>query len=364
MLGLYLLLLAQGIDFAPRTIATGLKGGYQVVAADMDRDGDRDLIALASGLEELAWYENPSWERHVITRGLTQPINVAVWGDHMVVADRFSSKPSKSEGTVWALTRPTDPRAEWKRKEIDRLTTSHRLKVLCPWGPQRCIFVNSALAGTKDDYSERAPIVYYEPGKWKRRVLYPGDSVVTHGIAVVPGKSEQLLVASSEGIGALRPVRSKKTIQFRMTRWVSVRGKPTTTTGASDVTLGRFLKQRMLAAIEPWHGNFLVTYLQRPKNQWQRVLLDDTYAEGHTVLTHDFDNDGRDEVVAGYRQKGGGLFLYRADDETGERWSRRVIDGKEMATSSCVAEDFDGDGKKDLACIGAATANLRLYLRQ
>ena len=37
-------------------IATGLKGGYQVVAADMNRDGKPDLIALASGMPDLVWY--------------------------------------------------------------------------------------------------------------------------------------------------------------------------------------------------------------------------------------------------------------------------------------------------------------------
>ena len=46
--------------FAEHTIATDLRGGYQVVVADMNHDGKPDLIALASGMKELVWYENPS----------------------------------------------------------------------------------------------------------------------------------------------------------------------------------------------------------------------------------------------------------------------------------------------------------------
>src|SRR5215469_17719949 len=46
------------------TVATGLKGGYQVVTRDLNHDGRPDLIALASGMAELVWFENPTWERH------------------------------------------------------------------------------------------------------------------------------------------------------------------------------------------------------------------------------------------------------------------------------------------------------------
>ena len=73
-------------EFREHTIATGLKGGYQVVAADMNRDGKPDLIALASGMPELVWYENPTWDRHVIAGPFPRMINVAAYdtdGDGM-----------------------------------------------------------------------------------------------------------------------------------------------------------------------------------------------------------------------------------------------------------------------------------------
>lgn len=59
--------------FAAREIATGLKGGSQVVAADLNGDGRPDLIALASGMPELVWYENPGWQRHAIAAGTGAP---------------------------------------------------------------------------------------------------------------------------------------------------------------------------------------------------------------------------------------------------------------------------------------------------
>ena len=46
------------VTFTAHEIATGLRGGYQVVVADLNKDGKPDIIALASGLPELLWFEN------------------------------------------------------------------------------------------------------------------------------------------------------------------------------------------------------------------------------------------------------------------------------------------------------------------
>jgi len=45
--------LLRGAGFEPHTVATGLTDGYQVVVADLNHDGKPDLIALASGMDEL-----------------------------------------------------------------------------------------------------------------------------------------------------------------------------------------------------------------------------------------------------------------------------------------------------------------------
>src|SRR6186997_1440484 len=70
-------LLTRAPNFVQHEIATGLNGGYQVVAADLNRDGRPDLIAIATGLQTLTWYENPSWTPHVLAAGLRAPINAA-----------------------------------------------------------------------------------------------------------------------------------------------------------------------------------------------------------------------------------------------------------------------------------------------
>ena len=41
--------------FTAHTVATGIRGGYQVVAADINHDGKVDLIGLGSGADSLMW---------------------------------------------------------------------------------------------------------------------------------------------------------------------------------------------------------------------------------------------------------------------------------------------------------------------
>ncbi len=86
------------------------------------------------------------------------------------------------------------------------------------------------------------------------------------------------------------------------------------------MAVGHLGKQRFLAAIEPWHGNQVAIY-RESAGQWQRHVIDDTLADGHTIWTADLNGDGQDEVIAGYRGKG--VNVYYAQDAQGERWSKR-----------------------------------------
>src|ERR1700733_10846106 len=62
--------------FTAHTVATGISGGYQVVAADLNHDDKVDLIGLGSGADSLVWYEHPSWTPHVIV-SVSRMINAA-----------------------------------------------------------------------------------------------------------------------------------------------------------------------------------------------------------------------------------------------------------------------------------------------
>jgi len=359
------MLLLLAMLFTEHTIATGLKGGYQVVAADLNRDGRPDLIALASGMSELVWFENPTWERHVIAGDLRGTINLAAWdadGDgipEIALATDFSMDPRKSAGTIWWLHHAGDPRRPWNIRKIDALATSHRLRWADPEGNGKRVLVNAPLAGpdaVPPEYRAPVPLVCYRPPDFRREVIDDTDRGVAHGLGVADWDGDgrdEVFTASFTGIHvhALRGGRWKRT--------TLAKGDPAPwpKSGASEIAVGRLGKERFLCAIEPWHGNQVTVYRQR-KGAWQREVLDDSFIEGHALTVADLDGDGRDEILAGFRGKGTSLYIYSAE---GAGWKRQALDAGGMAASSCVVADLDADGRPDVAAIGGGTANLKWY---
>ena len=352
-------------SFIVHEIATGLRGGYQTIAADLNKDGRLDLIAVASSIPELLWFENPTWTRHVLAAGLTGLINVAARDldadgiPEIAVAHGFSTNPARSIGNVSLLTHGPDPRQPWSIREIDRVPTAHRLRWITVG--QQPLLVNAPLAAansTSPNYAGATPIYAYRAPSWTREVVASGDSGVIHGIEAIrwqPREPEVFLSAGFTGI-----------VQHRFSgnaweRTVLSPGnhEPTPRGGSSDVGVGRLNDALFLAAIEPWHGNQVVVYRGRG-TEWQRRLIDSTVTDGHTIVVADLDGDRRDEIIVGQRGGARSLWIYTAS-VNGESWSRTTLDEGGMAGAGCIAADLNGDGRIDIACIGTATANLKWY---
>ena len=354
-------------QFSEHTIATGLKGGYQVVAADLNKDGKPDLIALASNMPELVWFENPGWQRHVIAGSQSDMINLVVLESGaqpvIVLASGFSNEAKNSLGILSILEPDGDVRRPWKRREIDRLPTSHRLRLADIDGTGKKVVVNAPLTAAdsgRPDYRGAVPLVYYRPGEWKRILIGEENMGVMHGIGVVDwdgDNRDEILTASFVGIHLY-----KHQSDGSWTRTEIAKGDPAPwpKCGTSDVAVGHIGKRRFLCSIEPWHGNQVVVYREE-KGNWIRQVIDDSLIEAHAIGSADLNRDGRDEIIAGFRGKGGSVYIYSADDELGLRWTRHDLDKGGMCASSCVMVDLNGDGKLDVACIGSATANLKWY---
>ena len=354
---------ALAAQFRAHTLATDLKGGYQVLAVDLNRDRRPDLLALASGLPELVWFENPGWQRHVIAAGRSRMINAApcdLDGDgipEIVLAEEFSMDPRKSVGTLSLLTHAGDPVKPWSVREIDRLPTSHRLRWANLDGRRERVLVNAPLAAATaapPDYREKVPLVLYRPGEWKRELITDALSGVLHGIDVLDfdqdGRDE-ILTASFLGIHLIKRDRRGR---WQVTELAKGSPEAWPKCGASEITAGRLRGRRFLASIEPWHGNQVVVYTQQG-NQWRRQVLDESLDGGHTIQAADLDGDGNDELIAGGRGKPFSTYLYKAEDARGTRWSRATLDDGGMGPAACVVADLNTDGRLDLACIGGTS---------
>jgi hypothetical protein len=328
-----------------QTITTNLRGGYQIVAADLTGDGRKDIIALASGLDRVLWYENPGWQERVLVEGVAAPINLDVWDGRIVMAEAFSPDPRKSAGIVSVLEPAGDVRKPWSKREIDRLTTSHRLRWADIDGSRRKVLINAPLAGAAPpEYDGPVPLVFYRPGAWKREVISEELRGVLHGIYVMDWDgdgADEVLTASFDGIHLFDYSGS-----WRKTRLAGPKE------GSSDVAVGRVNGRRFLCAIEPWHGHMLAVYSGQ---EWERTVIDDSFVDGHALAAADLDGDGSDEIVAGYRGKGRSVYLYKHD---GARWVRTPLDEGGMGAASCAVADLDGDGRPEIACIDSTSVKV------
>ncbi len=361
---------AAPLHFVPHTVATGLKGGYQVVAADINHDGKPDLIALASGMTDLVWYENPSWTRHVIASGFTGMINCAAYdldGDgipEIVLASGFRGPGVPPEegnsGVLTLLEHQGDPSGPWKATLLTRLPASHRLR----WTPiaKKPVLIAVPLTAAEarpPNFFGHVPITLFDPATWASKIMSLDEEGVVHGVFVTDwerGGENDILIAGFNGIH-----RYHREANGTWSRHAIAAGNPAGWPhgGSSDVAAGHLGNRRFLCAIEPWHGEQVAVYTGN--KHWRRQVIDSTLVDGHTIVTGDFDASGNDTIVAGFRGGARSVYLYRAADSRGENWTREVLDDGGMGAAACAVADLNGDSRPDIACIGSGTANLKWY---
>lgn len=353
--------------FEAKVVSTAVKYGYQMIAVDLNADGRKDLLAIDEQSTEVAWFENPSWERRVLAMDVPRPLNAACWdtdGDgipEVVLAYRFEPRPAQSIGNVGLFTHGPDVRQPWTAREIDRVPTAHRIRWMDPEGNGRKVLLLGPMVGKSfpPAEGETVPIYLYRPGTWQRETISTEPLGVLHAINPVTwddSPRQHLLAASYAGLHRL---------EFAHGRWNTTRltpgdPRPWPLCGSSEVRLGHLGPNRILVAIEPWHGNQVVVYLSEAET-WKRVVIENAMDNGHALAVGDLDGDGRDEIVAGFRGKGFHLSIFQAADATGGSWRKTILDDGGIAAADCVIEDFDGDGRVDIAAIGASTSNVKLY---
>ncbi len=364
---------AGPVEFAAHDIDANFRGGYAVAVADFNKDGKPDVIANSLGVQELAWYENPTWDRHVIVADTQQIVNQAmadIDGDgipEIAFQSSFAMQAANSAGMNWLAHANGDPRQPWKAQKIDQFPTSHHVAWADLDGDGKKELINAPLIGEKSlapTYDQdKASIFWYSPTDWKRHVVTTEVPGIIHRVRPVrwdPGDRDQFLVASFEGITLYRASGRGDDMKFVRTRLSPGHVEQAPRLGASDVGVGVFGRQRFFASVEPWHGNEVVVYVQKNGTFNRRVIFDKV-SSGHEIAVVDLNGDGLDDIVANDNGRvtpqnpnatpGVHVFFAPADPAGGE-WQYRRIEDK-SAMNSCVASDINGDGRMDLVCTGA-----------
>lgn len=361
------------VRFRAHTIAE-IRGGYAVAVADFNRDGRLDVMANSLSVPEVAWLENPTWERHVIASDVRSVVNQApadIDGDgipEVAYQSAFAMQAANSEGLNWLARSGGNPEGAWTAQLIDRFETSHHVVWGDFDGDGRLELVNAPLIGagslapTYDQ--DRASVFFYPQGTWIRKTVDDQIPGIIHRVRPVrwdAGNRDALLVASFEGVALYRATGSGENMTFSKELLTPGHVDAAPRLGASDVGVGMSNGQRMFATVEPWHGNEVVIYTPQSGNRWQRRVIFDQVLSGHEIAVLDLNGDGRADVVANDNSRvteqrpnatpGVHVFFSPEDPATGE-WQYVRIEN-EAAMNGCVGGDMNQDNRMDVVCAGA-----------
>jgi len=380
--------------FQMQEIDTGLTIGYAVIAADINGDKKPDIVVVDK--HKVVWYENPTWKKRVILDGKTAPDNVCITaldidggGDlELVVGAAWKPFDTRTPGTLQWLKRGKTLEDEWTMYPIPcEEPTVHRVRAIDIDGDGKPEVVHVPLIGreaTKEAnwmngrpvrvMAYKVPADPTKPENWKPMVLSE-ELHVCHNFAPVPASGgDNIIITAYEGVFNL--AHTKPGTPWNATKLgVGNQDNPKSNRGASEIKMGSLANRiGVIATIEPWHGNQVVTYSEpRPgESIWNRHVIDDQLRWGHAVTFADLDGDHVDELIIGVRDDPNakigdtftekkGVRVYKCIDGKGAKWERFLLENGGVAVEDLTAADFDGDGRIDIVAVGRATGNARIY---
>ena len=373
--------------FRAQELSEKITVGYGVLLLDLNGDKKPDIVVADS--RRVIWFENPTWQPHMILGGKSKPDNVAiapldVLGNgktDLVLGAGWKGYNTKDNSTLQWLAPGADVKEPWTLHAIafDEVAL-HRVHVATIDGKPHIIVAPLLGRGAtpQGNWSEATPKLLEYPipqdpvhGPWTPTVVTDQLHVV-HNFWPVDfdgdGKTS-FLVASYEGVWLLRH-ESDGTWKAEQIG-AGEQSNPQGSRGSSEVKLGRSKSgQKFIATIEPWHGNEVIVYTPPRSGQglWDRKVLDMTLKEGHGVWLADLEGNGGDDIIvcsrAGEPGNGRGVFVYSpssSSDGNDATWQKHVIDDQEMAGEDIAAADLNGDGRIDIVAVGRATHNIRIY---
>lgn len=384
-------------EFKEHVINADAGTGLAITVTDINQDGKPDIVGVSS--DDVAWYENPTWERHLIADTLRNS-NVCVAahdvdGDgipELAVGADWQYNNTKSGGALFLLHHGDDMKAPWKVITLlEEEPTLHRVRWADLDGSGEKALVVAPLKGFEATGPE------FMDSAVRLLALFPGDrpleapwrqetiSVKFHLIHNIwaapqaPGLADQLLIASAEGVYAYyRVAKDDYRVSFSggldylPQGNVGLEGAGEIKTVLSGTHHPRLEPVHLIATIEPMHGHQAVLYTPPlspgPAPEHQRLVLDDQLKGGHAIWFADFDRDGEQDLLVGFREKAGpenlpGLNIYylTIDRNNTATSTKQVVDDGGMATEDALAHDMNGDGWPDIVAFGRATHNIKYY---
>ena len=284
----------QSPSWTKHTIDTGDGFSTDGEVADVDKDGDQDVVVLTNG--DIRWYENPSWSVHVIDTRTFHDVEVSdLDGDgdvDLVARDQGEFGHAGNELHFYQQNTPTT----WTHRAVN-CSNGEGLKVvdMDKDNDQDAVIGGAWFENTKDIIG----------GTW---TSYSYTTSWTHPNAFV-----------STG-----DINNDARIDI------------------------------VLAPAELTGGTYRISWFQAPENpkssNWtEHIVENNVETVQHFVGVADMNNDGSLDIVAAGMQQGNDpdeVKVYLNGDVVGGSWTKQVI--ATTGSHSMRIGDFNNDGLLDL----------------
>jgi hypothetical protein len=371
-------------------IATSADYATSVFAADMDNDGDMDIVSASWNDDTIAWYENtatfsftPSWTSRSVTTSLDGPNSVhaadldndgdldivaSINRDNRVVWYENDGSPSDGGWTYHLVKDYSDPPSYQSGMEyvhVADIDDDGDLDILAARG-------GSSEAGVSD------AILYFvndgtpSNGGWSTKTIVSGDSDADGAFRV---KAADIDSDGDLDIVANFMMVSKIT-------WFENDGSPNSGswTGhdlfdddqyrySSDIEVADIDGDGDLDVIEAaqdsnkifWFENDGTPETNDDDDYWTSTKIKGGFSAAYDVAAADIDNDGDMDVI-GAAYTGDKVSWFENDGTPGGiNWDTHDI-GTPNGPLSLVTVDFDYDGDIDVLSVAAVGDKIKLFV--
>ena len=348
---------ARNVPFVATVVDSDIPGIRGLAAADVDGDGDLDILASATGTDEILWVENvngqaSSWTTHVVDSSFNLAFSIDggdIDGDGDV--DLVGAANSDSDVTWWENTMGDG--SMWTRRDIDTAfggAAGVRLADINADGHLDVLAVGSV----------NNDVAFFENTNglgtsWTERTI---DGSFNGAMSVVAG--------DIDGDGDLDVAAAGQVID-QIAWWENTMGDGTAwTKQIVDVSFNAAISVAiadvdgdgdldLLGAAEDdneiaWYENQgPASFQDRPFGRaqtWVAHPIDSTFGGAYSVYGADIDGDGDVDVVGAARNDND-IAWYENTAGDGSAWTDRTVASNFPNTRFVSVADLDKDGDMD-----------------